>query len=265
VITLVDQAVALLVRMAQQASGLPELARARLARLLLQSARKQQRLDEVTRAEVFRVVDTRGERLADLATLQRASARDPAAPRLLHAIYPGQAPERFAIGESLVLVADEVERSLLAELLQVRFRAPDARDAQGTWSATWRRALDATGRGLGRLADLVRHPLRGRALDDDVLEPREIALLDTLRRHLGRDPQRSVESITMCAGAGPIRRTRGPAPQLLLPRRNPTVRACATAIGHDQQWAYPAYLVLLEGFALPPEELRRAWLLRGEG
>jgi hypothetical protein len=39
VLTVVDQAVALLVRMAQQASTLPEPARARLARLLLQSAR----------------------------------------------------------------------------------------------------------------------------------------------------------------------------------------------------------------------------------
>jgi len=262
VLTLVDQAVALLVRMAQQAPTLPELARARIARLLLQSARKQQRLAEVTRAEVFRVVDTRGERLDDLASLQRASTRDPSAQRILQAIYPGQRPERFAIGETPVLVADEVERSLLAELLQVRFRAPDARDAQGSWVAAWRRSLDATGRGLGRLSDLVRHPFRGRPLDDDMLEPRELALLETLRRHLARDPHRTVEAITMCAGAGPIRRTRGPAPQLLLPRRNPTVSACATAIAHDGQWAYPAYLVLLEGFALPPEELRRTWLSR---
>ena len=265
VLTLVDQAVALLVRMAPQANTLPETARARLARLLLQAARKQQRVSEVMRAEVFRVVDTQGERLVDLASLQRTSNRDPTAQRMLQAIYPGQRPERFAIGETPVLVADEVERSLLAELLQVRFRAPDARDAQGSWTAAWRRSLDATGRGLGRLSDLVRHPFRGRAVDDDMLDPREQGLLETLRRHLARDPHRTVESITMCAGAGPIRRTRGPAPQLLLPRRNPTVRACATAIAHDRQWAYPAYLVLLEGFALPPEDLRRAWLSRGEG
>lgn len=44
-----------------------------------------------------------------------------------------------------------------------------------------------------------------------------------------------------------------------------TVYARLSAVGHDPQWAYPAYLVLLEGFALPPDELRRTWLARGDG
>jgi len=260
--TLVDQAVVVLLRVAAQASGMPEPARARLARLVLQAARKQLRAADVVRAPVFRVVDGEGERWMDIAGLQAASQRDASGAHMLLALYPGQKPERYTLGAAPVLVADEAERSLLSELLQVRFRPPDARDARESLRGIWHRAIDGLGRTLERTGDLVRHPVRGRAIDDDLLPPEERALLDELRQHLGRDPHRSVESITMCAGAGPIRRTRGGNPTLLLPRRNPAVAACVRAIAQDRRWAYPVYLALLEGYGLPPDELRRSWLGR---
>jgi hypothetical protein len=241
---------------------MPELARARLARLVLQAARKQLRPQEIVGAPVFRVVDGEGERLTDIAGLQAASQRDPSGARILLALYPGQRPDRYALAASPAVIADEAERSLLSELLSARFRPPDARDARDSLRGAWHRGIDGIGRALGRAGELLRHPVRGRPIDDELLPLEEHALLEELRLHLARDPHRSVEGITMCAGAGPIRRTRGGTPTLLLPRRNPAVAACVRAIAQDRRWAYPVYLALLEGYGLPPEELRRSWLGR---
>ncbi|MFO0631228.1 MAG: hypothetical protein U0168_00095 [Nannocystaceae bacterium] len=86
------------------------------------------------------------------------------------------------------------------------------------------------------------------------------ACSNKLRAHLHEDPQRSRDGIAMCAGAGPIRRTRG---VLLLPRRNPIVAASVRAVASDPAWAYPACLALLVHHARAPERLRRAWLRGG--
>ncbi|HET6585428.1 MAG TPA: hypothetical protein VFG69_18345, partial [Nannocystaceae bacterium] len=232
---LVDQAVTVLARVAGQAGGMPEPARARLARLVLQAARKQLRTQDIVRAQVFRVADAEGERWTDILGLQAASQRDASGALILLALYPGQRPDRYALGAAPVLVADEAERSLLSELLQARFRPPDARDARESLRGAWHRGVDGLGRALGRAADLLRHPLRGKPIDDDLLPLEEHQLLEELRLHLSRDPHRSVEGITMCAGAGPIRRTRGGTPMLLLPRRNPAVAACVRAIAQDRR------------------------------
>ncbi|MBX7082099.1 MAG: hypothetical protein K1X88_23025 [Nannocystaceae bacterium] len=260
VIPLVNQAMELLLRLAAQAAALPEPARARLARLLLQGARKQLRQPEVARARILRAIDGAGEKLVDLATLQTAAHRgDGETPSLL-AIYPDQRADGFAIGDALVLVADETERSLVAELLSVRFRAPDARESRGRLSSLLLRARERVGEGLGQAAQRLRHPFMGRVLEDDTLHDEERNLLEQLRAHLHEDPQRSCDSISMCAGAGPIRRTRG---VLLLPRRNPIVAASVRALASDPAWAYPACLALLVHHARAPERLRRAWLRGG--
>jgi hypothetical protein len=259
---LVDQGVALMLRIAAQAAGLPEPARARIARLLLQASRKQLRADEVMVAPVFRGVDAQGERLVDLTRLQAAVTTDTAGGRTMLALYPTQRAEQFAIGDVLVLVADEVERSLLTDLLQVRMRAPEPRDTKGGWGVTLHRWRESMGRAVSWTIDRVRHPSAPAVIDDDLLDDRERYALETLRSHLAEDPQRTIESISMCAGAGPIRRSRGRPPVLLLPRRNPTVAACVAALAHDRGWAYPAYLALLDRFGAPPEGLRRTWLSR---
>lgn len=260
---LVDQAVGLLLFAADHGGPLPEPARARLARLLLRAARSPRHAPAVMRAAVFRAVDAAGERLVDLATLERAGHRAPPAPRTLRAIYPGQRAAPFLLGESLVLIADEAERSLLADRLQVGFEAPDALDAPEGLSATLRRALDATADRLARLLDLARHPLRGRPLPDDVLADDEQALLARLRRHLAEVPAHAGTTLAICEGAGPIRRPRGHASRLLLPRDNPTVRAAVAAVARDARWTYPAWLALLDGFIPPPADLRRAWTAPG--
>ncbi len=265
IVPLVDQGVALILRVAAQASGLPEPARARIARLLLLAARKHLRVAEVMRAEVFRGVDVHGERLVDVAHLEAAATADASGGRTLLALYPSQRPEAFALGEGLVLIADEVERSLLTELLHLRLRAPESRDTHGGWGVTMHRWRESVGLGVGRIFDRIRHPIAPALVDDDMLGDQERLLVDVMRGHLAQDPQRTVESISMCAGAGPIRRSRGRPPVLLLPRRNPTVAACVAALAHDRGWAYPAYLALLDRFGQPPDALRRDWLGRGGG
>lgn len=256
---LIDQGVALMLRVGAQAQSLGEPGRARIARLLLQAARKQLRVAEVMRVEVFRAVDGHGERLVDLTRLQAAIVADASGARTLQALYPSQRADAFALGDVLVLVADEVERSLLTELLQVRMRAPEARDTKGGWGVAVHRVRESIGLGVGWAIDRIRHPRAPALVDDDMLDDRERTLIDTLRVHLAQDPHRTIESVAMCAGAGPIRRGRG-RPVLLLPRRNPTVAACAAAVASDASWAYPAYLALLDRFGQPPEALRRAFL-----
>jgi hypothetical protein len=257
--SLIDQGVALMLRVGAQAQSLGEPGRARVARLLLQAARKHLRTDEVMRAEVFRAVDGHGERLVDLARLQAATVADASGARTLQALYPSQRVDAFALGDTLVLVADEVERSLLTEVLHVRMRAPETRDTKGGWGVAMQRVRDAIANGVGWAFDRIRHPRAPALIDDDMLDDRERALIEALRLHLPQDPHRTIETVAMCAGAGPIRRGRG-RPVLLLPRRNPTVAACAVAVASDPSWAYPAYLALLDRFGHPPEALRRAFL-----
>lgn len=256
----VDQAVALMLRVATQVDTLGEGGRARLARLLLHAARKQLRLAEVVHARVFRGVDGSGERLVSLAELQAAVSTDAQGGRTLLALYPTQRAEAHALTETLVLVADEVERSLLTELMMVRMRAPDPRAVAGGFAVALRQLREAVRTGFARALDRVLHPTTGAIVDDDRLAPRERDLVEALRTHLAQDPHRTVESIAICAGAGPIRPSRHRPPVLLLPRDNPTVIACVAATAHDRLWVYPAYLTLLDRFAQPPSALRAAWL-----
>lgn len=260
VVALIDQAVLAMLRVGAQAAGLPEHARARIARLLLQAARKQLRTDEIMHTPVFRAVDGNGEGLVDLATLMAASDRDPSGPHLLQGLYPGQRVDRYTLGDLPVVIADEVERALLTELLRIRFRPPDARDTRASFSAVMRRGADALSHGAAHVFDRVRHPLRPRPVPDDELSASERTLLEALRQQLAHDPHRSIDGIAICGGAGPIRRAAGAAGPLLLPRANPTVLACVAAIDRDRSWVYPAYLALLDGYGRPPEDLRRAWL-----
>ncbi len=260
VATLIDQAVHAMLRVGSQAAGLPEHARARIARLLLQAARKQLRTEEVMRTPVFRAIDSNGEGLTDLATLMAVSERDPSGPHLLQGLYPGQRVDRHTIGELPVVVADEVERALLAELLRIRFRPPDIRDTRTSFSAAVRRGADALAHGTAHLFARLRHPLQPPVIGEEGWTAAERVLLEALRDQLARDPQRGVDNIALCQGAGPIRRAGGATGPLLLPRANPTVAACVAAVDRDRSWIYPAYLALLDGYGRPPEDLRRIWL-----
>lgn len=253
---LIDQAVRHLVRLGRSAQGMPEPARVRIARLLLLTARKQLRTKAVHAVPAFRVVDADSDRCVSLSSLREATAADGSLP----ALYSTQRPDRFALGSVPVLIADEGERSLLAEVLGIRFRPPEIRDNAGPVAATWRRFAVGTGRMLAGLVEVIRHPMRPVLIDDAALHATEVALLEAMRRHAARGRHRVVGDVRMCDGAGPVRRRPGSPPRLLLPRRNSTVIAAARALEQDAAWIYPVWLALTDGEALPPATLRGRWV-----
>lgn len=259
--TLVRQAMGSLVHVARDVSVYPEHARRRLTRLVLQAMRRRLLMPSMARVPVFRVVDGTGERSVDMMTLREEVMRS-GTERVLLALYPSQPPERYALNQGMVLVADETERSLLAELFGLRFRAPDLRDDAHGLFAAWRRLVYGTLRGGARMLDLLRHPLRRPALPEDRLAPDERNFLHALRSHTLGGP-RVVSELHMCEGKGPPRRTAESPPQLLLPRDNPVVKACVQAVARDPAWVYPAWLAMLDGHALPPRSARQRWVARG--
>jgi hypothetical protein len=255
---LVQQGVGVLARLGREAPGLPELARARLARLILQAARRGLKRRAVHRVPVFRVVDSDGDRCVDLDTVLEVAGVG-RGEHTMFALYPDQPPERFALGSTLVLVADEVERSLLADLFELRFAPPELRDGSSSLLAAWRRLVFAIGRSASRTLEAIRHPLRRPPIADEALRPDERGLVIALRRHAARGRHRTVQDVRMCEGAGPVRRLGGSPPGLLLPRDNPTVRASVIAVARDVRWIYPVWLALLDGQALPPRPVRAEW------
>jgi hypothetical protein len=221
--------------------------RARLTQLLLHAARRDRgHAKTIARLPLFRGLERDGrERWSDLLAL-RQSVQEEGGERLLDALFPDQDPAEFA-PEGRVYVLDESERALLGELLELGFRQP-------------RRRVEAR-RGLARLLRegprLRRGELlaglrpRGRPLTDTELEPDERHLLTMLRAQLGGC------EITMCTGAGPVRRVRAP-DKLMLPRECERVRAAVRVVSHDSAWVYPALLALLDGREFP-ERARRRW------
>lgn len=257
---LVRQAMGSLVHLARDVTGYPEHARGRLARLVLQAMRRRLQVPSMARAPVFRALDGASERWVDLLTL-REQVQQGGADRVLTALYPDQRPDRYALGTGLVLVADETERALLAELLSLRFRSPELRDGAHGLLAAWRRLVYGALRGGARAVDLLRHPLRRPPLSEGQLGPDERLFLHALRSHaLGG--QRVVSEVHMCSGRGAPRRSADAPPQLLLPRDNPTVKACVQAVARDPAWVYPAWLAVLDGRALPPRSARQRWVAR---
>lgn len=258
---LVSQGVALLVYVGTHYRNPPEHIRSRIARLLLRAATKGIRLQEVVRVPAFRVVDGDGHRCIDLATLRSSAPKGPKGVRILPALFPSQRPERFALGRTPVLIADAVERSRLAELMHVRFRPPDPRDGGSSVTAVLMRLVDGIGRGMSRAFDLVRHPFRAPVIPESALSATELALLEHLRESLPTLGE-PIHGVEICAGGGPVRRSRGPEPSLMLPRGNPTVQAAVAVVAADPSWAYPAAVALLDGRSLPSAMSRRRWLER---
>jgi hypothetical protein len=259
--TLVRQAMGSLLHVARDVAVYPEHARRRLARLVLQAMRRRLLMPSMGRVPVFRVLDGANERRVDLMALREEMLRG-GSDRTLTALYPDQRPERYALGTGLVLVADETERSLLAELFGLRFRPPELRDGAHGLMAAWRRMVYGALRGGARAADLLRHPLRRPPLPEDRLAPEERHFLHALRGHaLGG--HRVVSEVHLCEGRGMPRRSADSPPQLLLPRDNPTIKACVKAVARDPAWVYPAWLAVLDGRALPPRSARQRWVARG--
>jgi hypothetical protein len=92
----------------------------------------------------------------------------------------------------------------------------------------------------------------GRSIEPGRLTAAERRLLEVLGAEGG------VGRAGFCGGAGPPQHR--PAGGLMLPRRNPLVRASVRLLERDPSWAYPVLLALLGGRDAPPPELRSRWL-----
>jgi hypothetical protein len=241
---LVDQAAALIAASAVQAAAWPEPARARLAHLTLQAARRHLRPQEIERAAVFRTLEARRPALVDLATLRRAALAEGNGRRTLLALSPDEPAEAYAVGVEAVLRADEAERSLLAEVLDVRFRTPSRQESAYSLAAFARRLLRGARRLLLEGLALAAHPLRKPALPHSALSAVELAFLTALRERVRAQPGRDVEEVILCAGDAPLQGPRGRPAVLRLPRDNPTVRACVRAFQADPRWLRMIHLAL---------------------
>lgn len=247
--SLIDQAVGLLFALARELPRRPEHQRARAARLLLHAVRAGLRAAELERLPVFRAITTRGPALVDLGTLRGLARSSAEGASTLLALAPDELPGDHAVGDDPVVVADEAERSLLAETLAVGFRSPDRRASSFALTALVRRAAQELRRASGDAWERMRH-LGGRPpLPDHALTDAERRLLSAFRAELGRLSSTRLE-VAMCEGAGPVlrRRPREPRPALLLlPRANQTVQASVRAFAADPSWLRAIQPALLAG------------------
>jgi hypothetical protein len=248
---IVDQAVDLAIRVG---AGLPELDPAdqgRVRALVLAAARRRGRRGEVLRLPVLRAL--RGPEGGSLWLSLLDLGRD----REAAYIEPGHDPRSFLLPAVPVLVLDAEERGRLAQLLGLRFRAPDRRRMAAPLAARLRRARAEAVAGLLRLVRRLRHPRLGRELSERDLTAEERRLIHALR---SCDPGCEVVATD---GVGPVR-TVGPG-RWAVPRRNADVVACVGAVARHGAWAYPAVLALLSGRAPRAPEARRAWRDRPDG
>ncbi|PRP91874.1 hypothetical protein ENSA5_52160 [Enhygromyxa salina] len=247
---IISAAIEHMIELGRAGAALATSDRSRLTQLLLHGARRHREYAKtIARLPLFRGLERDGrERWCDLLAL-RQSVQDEGGERLLSALFPDQDPADFT-PEGRVYVLDESERALLGELLELGFRQPRRR-LEGRRGLT---RLLREGRSLLRSRDLLLG-LRpgGRPLQDAELEPDERGLLVQLRA------QFETCEVTMCTGAGPVRR-HGPGPdKLLLPRDSERVRDAVRAVARDAAWVYPALLALLDGRDFP-QRARRRWM-----
>ena len=242
---LIQQAVALIAQSAGRLPSFSEPQRARLAKLALQAVRRKLGDEAIERVAVFRCIGPDGPALLDLQTLRGLAAADPTGARTLFCLSPSQRPQSYALGEDPVLVAGDAERSLLTEVLGVRFRTPSRRESSHSLPAMAHRLARLLGRRLSSWALFLRHPLRRPPLQDHALTPGERALITALRGKLKSEPDAQVGGAAVCEGRGPLRRMGGRTPVLILPRDNPIVMASVRAFGADPGWLRLIYLALM--------------------
>lgn len=250
---LVQAAVGLIGQLAHHAESLKAEARERAARLLLEASRRGRYREQLKGIRVFpQIVDGgKSRRLVSLADLEYLirfdGARAGADAVRVDAVAPDQDPGELALAGRQVLVLSSFERSLLAELLDIRFVTPPARPRS---RRSARYLLEEAG---GRLS-LAWYRLRGRLISESDLSPGERAFLTTLRQASADGLPRTV---TFCAGAGRVHLTGDG--RLVLPRRNRFVEASVQAVAADADWLYPVLTGLLGGHDMPSSDFRERW------
>jgi hypothetical protein len=243
VATIVDQAVGLLLEAAGTTLQRPAEHQRRLRAGLLLAARRRLRLRDVLAAPAFPALDgtSRAPRALSLLDVGREAAR---APRFtLWALDPRTDPRDVVLPAETVLLLDPEERARLAEQLGVRFATPPAREVRGTWRRRLRARLDALGRTVRSLGSRLALAA-GRLVPPEHTSAAERALIQALAVRIERGGE--ALEVAFTDGAGTARR-RGRRPsRLLLPRRNPTVRAAVLALGRDPRWGYAAAVALCD-------------------
>jgi hypothetical protein len=248
---LVDQVLELLLSATANGRELSREDRTRVTQLLLQAARDRERAPAVAQAPMFRGLEPDGrERWFDLLTL-RSSVIEEGPERHLLALLPDQQPGDYVFSDR-VFVLEEAERALLAEIFELRFRAPPVRNAAGL--TYWGRLRESVGEtklwaktSVANIFDALRPG--GHVLPPEELHEPERLLLSALRAQLDH------RVLGLCRGSGSIRR--GPH-RLVLPRDNPEVQAAIRMVASDPAWVYPAVLALLDGREFP-DRARRRW------
>jgi hypothetical protein len=215
-------ALATWVGLGRDLAGLAPGYRPRVRGVLLESARARLRRSDILLLPLF-------ERVAGTPRFVDAVAFDQAAggSRRLLALAPGEDPQAHVLGGRDAFVLAPAERSLLEQLLGLRFVAPPRRPRPGLWQ-----------RLRARLADVVEGLAGGGGTELPVaaLDGGERALLEALRERAGQ------VRVEMLDGAGRIRRGSG---RVGLPRLHPLVRAAVVALARDPRQARVAALALL--------------------
>ncbi len=251
--TLVDAAVGLTIELGKTADTLPEEVRARVARLLLRSALKRRRLSEVSGVRIFPLLEPDGRSMVSVDLVGRLVRVEEGGACALDAVSPEDDPKRYAVAGRGALAISQGERALLGELLNVVFSRPPARVRQG-----FRRRL------LETAADRLRslRPAAGGRVPSSELSAGERGLLAGLSgdEAAGGPAEGAAVEAEFRLGRGKPRRAGDG--KLLLPRDNPTVRACVSAVERDDAWLYPAVVALASGRELSGPEARRRWYVR---
>jgi len=257
---LAGEAVRLLLSAGERMPKMGPATQSRLLRLLLEAARLGLARSEIRSAPLIPCLVARAEPSVwrSIATLEKSIAGEGRNP-VIPALYPTQSSDDVIIGATPIALLEASARSSITELFGLRFGPPPRHLGRVDGGDRLARLFDhitdlsggiATALGLGA----------GRPLADSELSRAELHLLEHLRAVIPTAGPKAPQEILFCRGQGRIRRPRGKAPRLLLPRDNADVRACVRAVDSDEAWVYPACVVLLGGRAMPSVGARTTWL-----
>jgi hypothetical protein len=241
---LVDRAVWMMEKVSDRLPGMANEVRARISLLLLYAARKGLRAREISRIPV--VMNAIGNRCLSVAEIGALAGRRGGR---LAAMDPGEIPDPDLAEPESTLVASSEARNLLAELANVRFRAPYRR-ARSLPTRIRDQVRNAADHGRRWIRGLWARP----AVPADDLRPEEKVVLTALGAAL------SPLEVTICKGRGGVGRT---ARRVVVPRFHPALQFAAELVPADDAWLYPLLLALDTGLP-PPQDLRCRWLQAAE-
>ena len=237
---LVDRAVWMMVEVAKRMPEMGDRDRSRVTALLLRAARRRLRDSEVRCLSLIPTASAGENRLSVEDIRQLAARRG----HVLAAMDPDAVSCDALVDPEATLVASSENRSLLSELIDVRFQAPSRRS---------RRLADRLGLWARRATTNIARRIRGmagsRSVDPGSLTEDEKNLLAALNVH---DPPRK---IVLCRGDGKVRASSG---RSIVPRDNSVTIAGAECVKSDSSWAYPV-LLALDIAETPHEDLRERW------